>query len=57
MGYEEKEAGEDEETRKPCLAYDSRPEEAMKPPVGRAESESVKRRWSSAADGAAYADI
>lgn len=38
----------DEEARKPCLAKDSRPEDEMKPPVGRAESDRVKRRCSSA---------
>lgn len=45
---EEEEEGKGSVWRKPCLANDSRPEEAMKPPVGRAESERIKRRWSSA---------
>ena len=39
---------EEGEERKPCFANDSRPEDEMKPPVGRAESERVKRRCSSA---------
>jgi hypothetical protein len=36
--------------RKPCETYDSRPDEATNPPVGRFESLSSQRRYDSSAE-------